>query len=369
MAASTRQRKWHPYQPTSVPVPGETLRETLEALEMSQSKLAARTGLTLKHINQIVQGNAAISPDTAVAFERATGVDAQIWNALETRYQDHQIRANEVEVLESHRQWLEQMPLVALRKLGYVTADKRRPGVQLQEALKFFGVANIQTWDSYWKEPAAAFLQSSAFTADAGAVAAWLRIGELAAAEVECEPFDRAGLKAALPSLRRLTVKDPREFLPELRSICASVGVCVVLVREVPGARASGVSRFLSPSKALIQLSNRGKRNDKFWFAFFHEVAHLVLHSKKETFVEFEKGSTGTPEIEREANDFAARLLIPAQYDIDLEAIQTSSDAVALADRIGVAAGIVAGRIQRDRQEWTFGVAAGLFRKYEIVHE
>jgi HTH-type transcriptional regulator / antitoxin HigA len=29
-----------------------------------------------------------------------------------------------------------------------------------------------------------------------------------------------------------------------------------------------------------------GKNNNQFWFTFFHEVGHLLLHGKKEVFLE-----------------------------------------------------------------------------------
>lgn len=119
--------EWYPYVPAIVPPPGETVRETLEELEMSQSKLAARTGLTLKHVNQIVQGNASITPATALALERATSVPASFWNALEADYQDHKVRAEEVESLAKQSDWLNRMPLADLRKRGFVDDDDPEP--------------------------------------------------------------------------------------------------------------------------------------------------------------------------------------------------------------------------------------------------
>ena len=53
--------------------PGETLRDTLTALEMTQVELATRTGLSLKHVNQIIQGVAPVTPDTALLLEKTTG--------------------------------------------------------------------------------------------------------------------------------------------------------------------------------------------------------------------------------------------------------------------------------------------------------
>jgi hypothetical protein len=42
---------------------------------------------------------------------------------------------------------------------------------QLQEACRFFGVANPESWERVWREPLARFRKSQAFKSDAGAVA------------------------------------------------------------------------------------------------------------------------------------------------------------------------------------------------------
>lgn len=366
----TREAKepstWITYEPNEVLQPGETLRETLDAIEMSQMQLAQRTGLSTKHINQIIQGQSALTHDTAISLERATGVPARLWNALEAQYRDQLARERERTSLVAQKDWLEQMPLAALRKLGKVTATARDPGTQLQQVLQFFGVSSIDAWKRVAGEPSAAFLQSAAFTAAPGAVAAWLRLGEIEAAQIACEPYDRGRLRDLLPRLRALTVQDPHKFWPQLQEMCARAGIAVVVVGEVPGARASGATRWISPNKAIVQLSNRGKRNDKFWFALFHELGHVLLHGKREVFVEDKIGfDGGRPEQEAEANDFAGTLLIASEYETELAGLHTNDDVIAFADKLGLTPGIVAGRLQHDRKDYRFG--HGLFQKFEIA--
>lgn len=367
MARESRaQPTWIAYEPNEVLPPGETLRETLETIEMSQMQLAQRTGLSTKHINQIIQGQSALTHDTAIALERATGVPARLWNALEAQYRDQLARERERTSLVAQKDWLEKMPLAALRKLGKVTATARDPGTQLQQVLQFFGVSSIDAWQRVAGEPSAAFLQSAAFTADPGAVAAWLRLGEIEAAQIDCEPYDRGRLRDLLPRLRALTVEEPDDFWPQLQEMCAGAGVAVVVVAEIPGARASGATRWISPNKAIVQLSNRGKRNDKFWFAFFHELGHVLLHGKREVFVEDQIGyDGGRLKQEAEANDFAGTLLIPPDSEPDLADLQSIEDVRQFADKLGITPGIVAGRLQHDRKDYRFG--HGLFQKFEIV--
>jgi len=59
-----------PFEPDSAVAPGETLLENIESPSMSQAELAVRAGLSAKTVNQIVQGKAPITPETAIRLER-----------------------------------------------------------------------------------------------------------------------------------------------------------------------------------------------------------------------------------------------------------------------------------------------------------
>jgi addiction module HigA family antidote len=70
------------HRPTT---PGETLvEEFLKPLGISQLAFAKRIGVTYARLNSIVNGKRAVTPDTAMRFERALGMDAQFWLNLQT---------------------------------------------------------------------------------------------------------------------------------------------------------------------------------------------------------------------------------------------------------------------------------------------
>lgn len=344
----------HSYEADYAIPPGDTLKETLETLNLSQTDLASRTGLSIKHINQIIQGAAPITPETALMLEKVTGVPARLWNRLESNYQEQRLRRLEMANAARDFEWLKTIPVKELIKRG-VIEKKEDPRAQLQEVLKFFGVANRKAWKKVWLEPQAAFRRSRKFKVDQGALAAWLRLGELDATKIKCAPFDRLAFREALQEIRKLTVESPQRFVPRITELCAACGVAVVFVKEIEGARASGAARWLSPSMALVQLSLRYGTNDHLWFSFFHEAAHVLLHGKKETFIEL-RSQKGDPadkdpfEVERQANDFAASRLIPTEHDDRLRQLRTISEIEEFAHDIGIAPGIVVGRLQREGQ-------------------
>ncbi len=171
-------------------------------------------------------------------------------------------------------------------------------------------------------------------------------VGEIRAAEVRCPPFDKSAFRSALREARGLTaIEDPEIWLPRLTSLCNATGVVVCLVPPIGKARVSGAARWLAPEKALIQLSLRGRWAEAFWFTFFHEAAHILLHSKKRTFIDDDQGSD---ELEAEADRFALDFLIPQEYLPKLPTLRTAADVRRFAAEIGVGTGIVAGRLHKE---------------------
>jgi addiction module HigA family antidote len=340
MAKSTAYR----YEPDVVFPPGETLAEVLDDLDMTQTELAKRTGLSVKHVNQIINGAAAITTETALLLEQATGVTARVWSNLEIAYREHEARQEEESRLQKDIGWLDELPVKELVSRGWIE-DAERPVDLLRRVCRFFGVANREAWDLLWHKPTA-YRTSRAFKSDPGAVAAWLRIGEIKATPVECKPFSRGGLSDAIGELRALTRDpDPTHWWPTLVGMCADVGVAVVAEPEIPGARINGAARWLAPDKALVQLSLRHRWNDIFWFTLFHELGHLLIHSKKDAFINDDDRTSGA---EQEADAFAAQILIPRKFEAQLGELTTLVDVQDFSAEVGIAAGIVVGRLQHD---------------------
>lgn len=66
--------------------PGDTLLDLLKERGIKQSTLAKATGLSTKHINQIVKGKARISVETAIRFEDVLGTPARFWLHRQANY-------------------------------------------------------------------------------------------------------------------------------------------------------------------------------------------------------------------------------------------------------------------------------------------
>lgn len=339
------------YTPDEVSPPGETLLETIEAFGMSQADLADRMGRPRKTINEIIKGKTAITPETALQLERVLGVPARFWLNREQHYREALARAAEHNELQTETAWLQEIPLAEMVSRNWLPRNAD-PVEQMRAALNFFGVASPHEWQKFWMAPAVAYRKTAAHVSTPGALAAWLRKGELDALRMVCDPFDGQKFRTVLTQIRSLTVEPPDQFIPQLFDLCAQAGVAVALVQELPGARVSGATRWLTPDKALLQLSLRYKTNDHFWFSFFHEAAHILLHGKRALFLENGDSDAQNSKQEAEANTFAADFLIHQEsYEAFVQQHTPRFSKAAIVDFAtaqGIAPGIVVGRLQHD---------------------
>ncbi len=67
--------------------PGETLREDLSALGMSAAELARRVEVPVNRLTQILNGQRAVTGDTAIRLGRFFGTSAEFWLNLQKLYE------------------------------------------------------------------------------------------------------------------------------------------------------------------------------------------------------------------------------------------------------------------------------------------
>ncbi len=137
-------------------------------------------------------------------------------------------------------------------------------------------------------------------------------------------------------------------------------GVAVAFVREMKKVPWNGATKWVSPSKAMILLSLRGRSEDKFWFSFFPEAGHVLHDGKKDLLIN--DGSSDDPR-ELHADKYASEFLIPGKYDKAIKKFRSKAEIVDFANALNVAPGIMAGRYQFLTGRWD--LFKGLIRSFQ----
>jgi len=301
-------------------------------------------GMSNESVDDLLQGRLTITLSTARRLSAFLGASVEFWMA-----RDFQYRQDSRRIHAEGQDWLRRLPLGDMVRFGWLQRPPA-PSEELSKCLEFFAVNSVDEWRTNYAQVIgmAAFRTSPSYDSRPESVVAWLRQGEIEAEGVACESWSRERFRKTLFGLRELTrVKDPRRFLPKLRDACARCGVALVVVRAPTGCRASGATRTLGSDRAVLQLSFRFLTDDQFWFTFFHEAAHLVLHTESREVLILEGVNGDRSQQDAEANRFAGRMLIPDEYQDDLHSMPTNWRAVVrFASRIGVSPGIVVGQLQ-----------------------
>ena len=346
-----------PFAPDWVSPPGDSIIDAIEDRNWTQAELASRLGFSEKFVSQLLNGKVALTQDTAEKLEKVIGGTSDFWMDREAHYQRHKARIEAAQKHLSWVSWLAELPIKELMTCGAIPKvradDKNKPGI-VESCLKFFGVASPDQWRAHYGGMQVSFRRSREEQCDVGAISAWLRLGEQEAEKVNIPKFDKTRFEQALGNIRALTCEPPEVFEPKLRKELSEAGVLLVFVASIPRSHVSGVARWLSPTRPVIQMSLYGKTNDKFWFTFFHEAAHILLHGnnaedKKSVFLDDPNATKSTDPKEHEANLWASQWLIPERFEAELPSLRTKAAVRSYADKLGIHPGIVAGRLQHDR--------------------
>jgi Zn-dependent peptidase ImmA (M78 family)/plasmid maintenance system antidote protein VapI len=326
------------FLPNWYSLPGNTITDILKEKNISVIKLAENMGDTMSYVEQLIAGQISINHDIAEKLEINLGATTDFWINRERQYQETLARLEQTN-------WLNSLPIAEMLKFGWI----KKVDDMVKACLDFFDVPDISSWKEKYEFEVGnlAFRTSQTYTSEQGAIAAWLRKGELETNSYDCKPWNLDLFTQKLDEIKSLTrKKSPKYFLPKLIELCKECGVAVAIVPSPKGCKASGATKFISSDRALLLLSFRYLSDDHFWFTFFHEAGHLVLHNHKSTFIEIDSNKT-INDIEKEANSFAAEMLVPYKLHSQLNKLKGNQrNILNFAMENNISPGIVVGQMQ-----------------------
>ena len=322
--------------------PGETIREQLEMRKMTQKEFARRMDMSEKHISQLINGEVCLMPEVARRLEDIFGISATFWNNLEARYQERILKAQEENDMDADIEIAKKVPYAEIVKLGWVAAT-RNALERVKNLRRYFEVARLKVLKKLGM-PRVAYRKLSKNNNDDFdyVLATWVQKARLLARDIEVSPINLQKLSSYIPKIRQLTTETPEIFCPKLESMLAECGIAIVFLAHLKGSFLHGAS-FIDGKKIIIGLTVRGSYADKFWFSLFHELGHILNGH-------ITKPEGLTDEDEKDADKFARDVLIPPEeYERFIADNDFSLDTVKnFADKIGIDAGIIVGRLQKD---------------------
>lgn len=135
-----------------------------------------------------------------------------------------------------------------------------------------------------------------------------------------------------------------------------SVGIAVVVEEHLAKTKLDGAAMLSGNGKPVIGLTLRFDRLDNFWFTLMHEVVHVWKHLSNpgEVFLDRLMDKESTEAVEKEANRLARDLLISraSWKSASVRQFPTKAGILALAEELQIHPSIVAGRVQKEQENY-----------------
>lgn len=343
--------------------PGEYLEEWIDDRGLSQQRVAELLGSSRKQVNEIVNGRAPITSDTAMRLERVVGIPAKTWLKYEALYRADLARIADEESLAEHADKIAPSAVTYLRSIGATAATKRSPGRLVSDFLAFH---RCGTWDAYVHlheeastgDYALAALKDAGSTLDPTLLTTWLRAAELA------EPFERGRrydydpekLRAALPDLRDRAATPDSTMLRDLANMLADVGVVFMVVEPPKKLPLLGMTRWIDKRVPVIQQTGRWGKDGFVIWALFHELGHVLGDPRGEMHVEYSTERKRNSAAEKAANAFALEILFGAAGVSQFRGLSRDREIADKAREIGIAPGVAVHQMHRRRMlDYSYG--------------
>lgn len=343
--------------------PGEYLEEWIDDNGLSQQRVAELLGSSRKQVNEIVNGRAPITSDTAMRLERVVGIPAKTWLKYEALYRADLARIADEAELADHVNEIEPAAVSYLRSIGATTATKRSPGKLVSDFLAFH---RCGTWEAYAHlheeasqgDYALAALKDSGSTLDRSLLTTWLRAAELA------EPFERGRsyaydperLREGLPALRARAATPDSTMLRDLADMLADLGVVFMVVEPPRKLPLLGMTRWIDKRVPVIQQTGRWGKDGFVIWTLFHELGHVLNDPRGEMHLEFTTEKKRNSAAEKAANAFARDLLFGDAGVSQFSDLSRDREIAEKAREIGIAPGVAVHQMHRHRLlDYSFG--------------
>jgi HTH-type transcriptional regulator / antitoxin HigA len=258
--------------PTIAIPPGDSIRENMNSLGMDQEELAARLGITTKHLSNVLNGNSPVTYETALKLETVIGGSAQFWMNLEINYQLDKSRLEQDSKIYRELEIMEGIPYLEMSNYGWVEKSKDKI-TQVHESREYFGVANLELIVPIYQ--LSLKKQRNKTKIFDLSVLAWLRKAELEGLKESVKDFNKSKLKKLIPRLTEIIKAEPESCLEKVKELCASVGIALVILDDLPNTNINGATIWRK-KRVILALNKLDGINDKLWNSFYIELSKML---------------------------------------------------------------------------------------------
>ena len=256
---------------TAVP-PGMTIKEVLEDHHMTQKELAARLGLSEKHISKLINGEVPLTQDVAIRLERVLDIEASFWNGLEVAYREAILKVEYENSIDEEINFAKPFGYAKLARLGIVPETKKA-AEQVNNLQKFFEVASLKNVANDMVMPLVYENIKDMEPDKKSAIYTLVQITKGRARFVEVNPYNAELLETFIPKIKDLSSEPLIGVKEPLKDMLAACGVIIVYLPIIDNITSTCITYSKGNS---IVLGIPTEDSDAFWTLLGEALQNLV---------------------------------------------------------------------------------------------
>lgn len=288
--------------------PGYYIKDMIEAEGMSQDELAKRLQTSSKNVSDLLKGKINLTDEMALRLSIVFGTSVSMWLNLNKGFIE--------EKLEIERRMQEDAECELAKEIDYsfwvdlnLVEPMRKMTGKVRELQRYFRISSLEVLKKrdflvQYNKTTSDIKDKDILNANA-----WVQTAINIANQMDISQFDKKKLTTILPQVRELTLRNPQDVKENLQKMFAECGVAFVMLPNLKCCHINGAVKWLGKEKVMLAMNSAQELSDKFWFALFHEIGHVMQQRLKVLIVSENKKileKDGLLErLEVEANQFA----------------------------------------------------------------
>lgn len=303
---------------------GVKLKAELKSRGISQKEFAERLEMRPSHLSDIIRGERPISLKTAFLLQILLGIPAKEWMDMQLKHnleKEKGIDKVEVEAGEILTAYDKIVSVKELLKKAKIRVKDNSQCLSLLKQTYNLPSPNVLRNNSEMLRNGF-FKKSTKTGLDERMIATWVVLARNSVKEqMLSAKFDSNSLSELASNLKQIFNTNNNTII-RTHDLFARYGIKFSIVERLDHASIDGYS-FIDDGVPAIVVTKRYDRIDNFAFAVLHETYHVYRHlnDKRHQMISIVDYDAESAE-EKEANDFASRILVNPTLWSDVPTVQ-----------------------------------------------
>ena len=249
---------------------GSMLKDYLKYHKISQKDFALRLGISVKHLNEILNNNSSLSKELMLAISMLTNIDVNLIFYVENKKRIQEYLQANFKTPTEIKNFLDSFYLNELAKNNWLTLkDKTSVTQNTLDLLEFLNIKDFSLLNNYLSKKV---LYKKNDDANLRKIFLWIKHCDQLINTKSIKPYTKTNLDLLLKDLEQ--IRNQPFNVQELVELFNNYGIYLVIEDALPKTKVRGCM-MLKDNNPAIYITKYFKEKSSFYYTLYHEIGHI----------------------------------------------------------------------------------------------